>query len=382
MFKDKIKELRVSNNLSTTEFAEVIGVSKSSVSLYESDRQKPGRKTINNICEAFGVDEEWLFGEDDSAADTKKNTKKPSKKKKSKEKAKDEAVRAGAEAEDEINEVTPEAEDEADEAAESYGEPTAAESETAEELQDASEEEAETETRTGAQEAEGLSEAEEPESKADSEAKAPGEAEETKSGPENSPAETKKPASKKKVEKQSKKAAKANMKGERKMSKKVKYPGLVPPMLFVPYGRAWKRTEDQDAAKEEDNKNSEKKEEYKALRKKLWEQNSDSRKESAKNRKDKWDKNFDLFMEMQETYASYMSEDPFVLPFAPMYSFFPKRLLNHLMELERMSNDYFKEQMEAYEDFCAQRRRVFREAAASVIERSEPDKKEKSEKED
>ena len=39
------------------------------MSLYESGKQNPGSKTIDRICQKFGVDKEWLLGEADKAKD-------------------------------------------------------------------------------------------------------------------------------------------------------------------------------------------------------------------------------------------------------------------------------------------------------------------------
>lgn len=63
MIKDRIKELRTSKGLTIKDFAGEIGVSPTSASLYESGKQNPGKKTIDKICEVFGVDKEWLTGE-------------------------------------------------------------------------------------------------------------------------------------------------------------------------------------------------------------------------------------------------------------------------------------------------------------------------------
>ena len=73
MIKDRLKELRESNNMSLTEFAKAVGIAKSSVSIYESGKQKPGRKAIDKICKTFGVDKEWLLGEDESVTDAEKD---------------------------------------------------------------------------------------------------------------------------------------------------------------------------------------------------------------------------------------------------------------------------------------------------------------------
>ena len=66
MIKDKLKELRTKNDLSLTAFAKAIGVSLTSASLYESGKQNPGSKTIDRICETFGVDREWLLNEEET----------------------------------------------------------------------------------------------------------------------------------------------------------------------------------------------------------------------------------------------------------------------------------------------------------------------------
>jgi transcriptional regulator with XRE-family HTH domain len=60
MLKDRIKELRKSNGLSMKSFAESIGISGTSASLYESGKQNPGKKTLDKICEVYGVTKEWL----------------------------------------------------------------------------------------------------------------------------------------------------------------------------------------------------------------------------------------------------------------------------------------------------------------------------------
>ncbi len=54
--KDKIKELRIANNLSQTEFAEKIGVSRSSVSAWERGERSPDSKAIYRLCKTFNLD--------------------------------------------------------------------------------------------------------------------------------------------------------------------------------------------------------------------------------------------------------------------------------------------------------------------------------------
>jgi transcriptional regulator with XRE-family HTH domain len=64
MIKDRIKELRKSNNLTLKSFAESVGISGTSASLYESGKQNPGKKTLDKICEVYGVTKEWLTGDE------------------------------------------------------------------------------------------------------------------------------------------------------------------------------------------------------------------------------------------------------------------------------------------------------------------------------
>ena len=72
MIKERIKELREKNNLTISAFARSIGISPTSVSLYESGRQNPGKKTIQRICEVYGVDESYLTSDDKAATEAGK----------------------------------------------------------------------------------------------------------------------------------------------------------------------------------------------------------------------------------------------------------------------------------------------------------------------
>ena len=51
----KIKTLRKSRKLTQEDFAEKIGVSRSTLSCYETDQRTPNIKTLQQISEAFGV---------------------------------------------------------------------------------------------------------------------------------------------------------------------------------------------------------------------------------------------------------------------------------------------------------------------------------------
>ena len=75
MIKERIKELREKNNLTISAFARSLGISPTSVSLYESGRQNPGKKTIQRICEVYGVDESYLTSDDKAATEAGKTDK-------------------------------------------------------------------------------------------------------------------------------------------------------------------------------------------------------------------------------------------------------------------------------------------------------------------
>ena len=114
---------------------------------------------------------------------------------------------------------------------------------------------------------------------------------------------------------------------------------------------------------------------YKELLKKYYEENAEARKTAVQKRKDRRDKAFDRFMEVQETFAGFLSEDPFILPFAPMYSIFPKKAVKQFMEIERLSNEYFKKQLDVYEDFRKQRKDMLSDMwKAAAVKNEKKDK--------
>lgn len=56
----RIREVRTHAELSQTEFAERIGLSKNFISLVETGGRVPSDRTISDICREFGVNETWL----------------------------------------------------------------------------------------------------------------------------------------------------------------------------------------------------------------------------------------------------------------------------------------------------------------------------------
>lgn len=62
IFGDRLKLLRNRKGLSQAEFAKQIGVSKSSVNMYERGDREPNFETLEAIADYFNVDLDYLMG--------------------------------------------------------------------------------------------------------------------------------------------------------------------------------------------------------------------------------------------------------------------------------------------------------------------------------
>ena len=65
MFKDRLKELRISKGLTQEELAEKIHVSRSAICKWEMGNGIPSDPNIEGLCEFFNVEEEWLLDRED-----------------------------------------------------------------------------------------------------------------------------------------------------------------------------------------------------------------------------------------------------------------------------------------------------------------------------
>ena len=65
MFKDKIKELRLSNHLTQEQFAQKLFVSRSAVAKWEQGRGIPKYDTVKDIATTFNVSVEELYKQDE-----------------------------------------------------------------------------------------------------------------------------------------------------------------------------------------------------------------------------------------------------------------------------------------------------------------------------
>ena len=61
MFKDMLKYLRLRENFSQAELAKKLGVSKSTISMYEVGNRQPDFETLENIADLFNVDMNFLL---------------------------------------------------------------------------------------------------------------------------------------------------------------------------------------------------------------------------------------------------------------------------------------------------------------------------------
>ena len=61
-FKDVFKELRQSRDLTQTELAKQLGISRSTVGMYEAGNRVPHREDLENIADFFNVDLDYLLG--------------------------------------------------------------------------------------------------------------------------------------------------------------------------------------------------------------------------------------------------------------------------------------------------------------------------------
>ncbi len=61
-FESVFKRLRLAGGLTQTEMAEKLGVSKSTISMYENGNREPDFETLEKIADFFNVDIDYLLG--------------------------------------------------------------------------------------------------------------------------------------------------------------------------------------------------------------------------------------------------------------------------------------------------------------------------------
>ena len=66
-FSERLRQLRKAADLSQMEFSKRIGVSKSSVNMYERGEREPNLESLQHIADFFQVDIGYLLGKSESA---------------------------------------------------------------------------------------------------------------------------------------------------------------------------------------------------------------------------------------------------------------------------------------------------------------------------
>lgn len=65
VFSTRLKELRNKANLSQQELSKIIGISKSSINMYERGEREPGLETVGALADYFDVQTDYLLGKHD-----------------------------------------------------------------------------------------------------------------------------------------------------------------------------------------------------------------------------------------------------------------------------------------------------------------------------
>lgn len=61
-FQNIFKELRISNGMTQSETAEKLGISRSTIGMYETGAREPDFKTLEKIADFFHVNADYLLG--------------------------------------------------------------------------------------------------------------------------------------------------------------------------------------------------------------------------------------------------------------------------------------------------------------------------------
>lgn len=71
VFSIRLKGLRNKANLSQQELSKIIGISKSSINMYERGEREPGLETVGKLAEYFDVRTDYLLGKTDDTRSPK-----------------------------------------------------------------------------------------------------------------------------------------------------------------------------------------------------------------------------------------------------------------------------------------------------------------------
>ncbi|HRF35910.1 MAG TPA: helix-turn-helix transcriptional regulator [Clostridia bacterium] len=63
-FSKRLKELRIENGYSQTDFGKLLNVSQDTISLWERDKSYPTTDCLYKICKTFSISADYLLGLD------------------------------------------------------------------------------------------------------------------------------------------------------------------------------------------------------------------------------------------------------------------------------------------------------------------------------
>ncbi|WP_148550714.1 helix-turn-helix domain-containing protein [Paraclostridium bifermentans] len=75
MFGRRLKELRLEKKINQAELGEIIGISPSTVGMYEREQRFPDKDTLSKIADYFEISVDYLLGRTDERNITKKKPK-------------------------------------------------------------------------------------------------------------------------------------------------------------------------------------------------------------------------------------------------------------------------------------------------------------------
>jgi transcriptional regulator with XRE-family HTH domain len=69
MFKDILKQLRKRENMTQSDLAEALKISRSTIAMYETDIRNPDHETMKRLSEIFNVSMDYLYEKEKPAED-------------------------------------------------------------------------------------------------------------------------------------------------------------------------------------------------------------------------------------------------------------------------------------------------------------------------
>lgn len=73
MIGERIKELRIKNNMTQQDLAQIVGLTSTGVSYWESGKAKPDSTMINKLADYFNVSIDFLYGKNDLNSELNKD---------------------------------------------------------------------------------------------------------------------------------------------------------------------------------------------------------------------------------------------------------------------------------------------------------------------